>query len=141
MLKLFEKCPACGGPLVVTECRCTNCQLKLQGEFRPDLFSTLTLDQLTFVRTFLRVRGNQSEMEKNLGVSYPTIRNKLDEINLTLDSVESTIASQSETVPTAIPTVSNVPGETRRAILNQVATGQLNVAQALEQLQALAKSP
>ncbi len=123
MLKLFEQCPACGGQIIITEIRCTNCHLKMQGEFTPGLFSTLSSDQLTFVRAFLRVRGNLSEMEKVLGVSYPTIRNKLEEINNVLDNAEQN------------PPPAN--GE-RSAILNKVASGELDAAQALEQLKRLA---
>ena len=123
MLKLFEQCPACGGPLVITEIQCSGCHLKMQGEFKPGLFSSLSEDQLTFVRAFLRVRGNLSEMEKVLGVSYPTIRNKLDEINQALDRAEEK------------PNV--VQDNPRTAILNQLAAGEIDAAQALEQLQAL----
>ena len=122
MLKLFEQCPACGGPLVITEIQCSNCHLKMQGEFKPGLFSTLSDDQLTFVRAFLRVRGNLSEMEKVLGVSYPTIRNKLDEINKALERAEEN--------PAPAPTADSPRSE----ILKRVAAGQLDAAQALELL-------
>ncbi len=123
MLKLFEQCPACGGQIVITEIRCVNCHLKMQGEFTPGLFSSLSADQQSFVRAFLRVRGNLSEMEKVLGVSYPTIRNKLEEINQALENAE-----QNPTPPS---------GSARTAILHKVASGELDAAQALEQLKAL----
>lgn len=123
MLKLFEQCPACGGALVITEIQCANCHLKMQGEFKPGLFSSLSDDQLTFVRAFLRVRGNLSEMEKVLGVSYPTIRNKLDEINQALDRAEKN--------PEA---ADNNP---RAVILNKLAAGEIDAAQALAELQGL----
>lgn len=125
MLKLFEQCPACGGPIIITEIKCTHCHLTMQGEFTPGLFSTLSGDQLTFVRAFLRVRGNLSEMEKVLGVSYPTIRNKLEEINQALDRAEET--------PDPIP----LPNSERNAVLNKVATGELTAAEALERLKGL----
>lgn len=125
MLKLFEQCPACGGALVITEIQCSNCHLKMQGEFKPGLFSTLTDDQLTFVRAFLRVRGNLSEMEKVLGVSYPTIRNKLEEINQTLERAEQT------------PVIALPSNNERSAILNKVAAGELDAAQAIELLKNL----
>jgi hypothetical protein len=123
MLRLFEQCPACGGAIIITEIQCANCHLKMQGEFKPGLFSTLSDDQLTFVRAFLRVRGNLSEMEKVLGVSYPTIRNKLEEINQALERAEQ------------YPAVSS--NDARNAILQQVASGKLDAAQALEQLKGL----
>ncbi len=127
MLKLFEQCPACGGPLVLTEIQCANCHLTMQGEFKPGLFSTLTDDQLTFVRAFLRVRGNLSEMEKVLGVSYPTIRNKLDEINKVLETAEK--------APT--PTPAPAEPDARNAILARVAAGEMDATEALAQLKSL----
>jgi hypothetical protein len=136
MLKLFEQCPACGGPYIITECRCTNCHLEMRGEFAPGQFSSLTEDQLTFVRAFLRVRGNLSEMEKVLGVSYPTIRNKLDEINKALEGIEVTGASSQDNIEGAA-VASRVPDEARRAILKQVAAGQLSAAEAIQQLKMI----
>ena len=129
MLKLFEQCPACGGPIVITEIKCANCHLTMQGEFKPGLFSTLSDDQLTFVRAFLRVRGNLSEMEKVLGVSYPTIRNKLEEINQALERAEQT--------PDHLSPAPIVPNDARSAILQKVALGELDATQALEELKAL----
>lgn len=85
----------------------------------------LSGDQLTFVRAFLRVRGNLSEMEKVLGVSYPTIRNKLEEINQALDRAEQ--------APDPIP----LPNSERNAILQMVANGELTSAEALERLKGL----
>src|SRR5437868_13271302 len=101
----------------------------MQGEFKPGLFSTLSDDQLTCVRAFLRVRGNLSEMEKVLGVSYPTIRNKLDEINLVLERAEK--------APDPVPAPAPVQNDARTAILSKVAAGELDAAEALAQLKAL----
>ena len=136
MIKLFEQCPACGGPLVITECRCANCQLQLRGEFRPGLFSTLSDDQLAFVRVFLRARGNLSEVEKVLGVSYPTIRNKLDEINKALDRTEANTA-QNQDKGTGTAAAPNPAEEARRAILQQVSAGEISAADALQKLRDL----
>ncbi len=131
MLKFFDKCPGCGGALVITECKCTECGLEMRGEFRPPQFATLSEDQMTFVRHFLRARGNLSEVEKVLGVSYPTIRNKLDEINQTLDEAESA-ASRPEAE--ADPDPAN---DERQAILKQVSAGQLSAVEAVEKLRNL----
>jgi hypothetical protein len=136
MIKLFEHCPACGGPLVITECRCANCRLQLRGEFRLGSFSTLSEDQLAFVRVFLRVRGNLSEVEKLLGVSYPTIRNKLDEINKALDRAESNAVPEHDTNGEATSETKPFE-ETRRVILQQVADGKLSALDAVEKLRNL----
>jgi hypothetical protein len=137
MIKLFEQCPACGGPLIVTECRCANCQLLLRGEFQPKgagAFSTLSEDQLTFLRVFVRVRGNLSEVEKVLGVSYPTIRNKLDEINKALDRAEASPPAGPAKPADAAGAQTNPVEEARQAVLQQVAAGKLSAAEALQKL-------
>ncbi len=137
MIKLFEQCPACGGPLVITECRCSNCQLQMRGEFRVGVFSTLSEDQLTFVRVFLRARGNLSEVEKVLGVSYPTIRNKLDEINKTLDRAEASSAADPAKPAEAPGAKANPVEEARQAVLQQVASGRLSATEAVQKLRDL----
>ncbi|MGB8648446.1 MAG: DUF2089 domain-containing protein [Anaerolineae bacterium] len=131
MLNFFEKCPGCGGALVITECRCTGCGLTMRGEFRPPQFATLSDDQLTFIRIFMRARGNLSEVEKVLGVSYPTIRNKLDEINKTLDAAE-VADSRNRAEPNPDPA-----DQARRAILQQVEAGQLSALEAVDLLRNL----
>jgi hypothetical protein len=126
MLKLFEKCPACGGAIIITECKCADCQLVMRGEFQPSQLTALSDDHWTFIRAFLRARGNLSELEKVLGVSYPTIRNKLDEINLVLD--------QSKANTGATPGDQPTPDDARKAILQQVSSGVLTVAEAMQKL-------
>jgi hypothetical protein len=125
MRKVLEQCPACGGPLVITEICCTRCETQVRGQFTPGEWSALSAEQLTFVKIFLRARGNLSEVEKTLGISYPTIRNKLDEIVKALD--------RTEMVPPAAPSVE----AQRRAILEQVATGVIPAAEGLAQLRNL----
>ncbi len=137
MIKIFDKCPACGGTIIVTECKCTNCQLEMRGEFQLSRFATLSEDQLTFVQVFLRARGNLTEVEKVLGVSYPTIRNKLDEINTTLDRAETSPASNPIKRENSSEPVIDSNDEARRAILQQVASGELSATDAIQKIQNL----
>jgi hypothetical protein len=137
MLKLFDKCPACGGPIIISECKCENCNLLLRGEFQPDPFSTLSGDQLTFVRVFLRARGNLSEVGKVLGVSYPTIRNKLDEINSALDRVDTAPEINTTKNDDLSASATTPADDVRRAILQQVSAGNLSLTDALQQLKGL----
>jgi len=120
---------------MITECKCAACQLQMRGEFQPGQFSTLSEDQLTFIRVFLRARGNLSEMEKVLGISYPTIRNKLDEVNRALDrGMPSSGSDQSR--PTTPPAATPIE-EARRAILQKVAAGEIPAADAAQKLRNL----
>jgi hypothetical protein len=128
MVKLFNQCPACGGPLIITECRCADCNLQLRGEFQLGQFSRLSEEQLTFINVFLSARGNLTEVERVLGISYPTIRNKLDEINSALNRTPEKKAESEKNSPPA-------PDADRRAILQQVAEGRLSAVEALRLLQ------
>ena len=72
------QCPVCGADMVVTKLRCSHCGTELSGEFAPCRFCRLEDRPLRFVETFLRCRGSIKEVERALGVSYPTVKNMLD---------------------------------------------------------------
>lgn len=134
MQNMFDKCPACGGPLIITECRCSQCKMQIRGEFRPGRFLNLSDDQRTFIRVFLSARGNLSEVERILGVSYPTIRNKLDEINEILahqDEDNGRIRPKDNDIPAVHPLPAE---ESRKQILQEVAEGKLSPTAAVEKL-------
>ncbi len=71
-------CPVCGGDMTIVRLKCENCGAELSGEFSPCRFCRLEEKHLRFVETFLRCRGSIKEVEKALGVSYPTVKNMLD---------------------------------------------------------------
>jgi hypothetical protein len=78
--KLMGRCPACGSDLAVTRLHCFNCDTGIEGRFEICRFCLLTRDQKEFVETFLRARGNIREVEREMGISYPTVRNRLDQV-------------------------------------------------------------
>ena len=86
--KILESCPSCGGRIEIGEVHCTRCDTQVRARYRPCDFCALTEEQSTFLRIFVLSRGNLSEVEKRLGVSYPTVRAKLDEIIERLGSTE-----------------------------------------------------
>lgn len=128
MRKILEQCPTCGGPLVVTELQCRRCRTEVRSRYSPCAFCSLTADQLVFVKLFVEKRGNLREMEKALGVSYPTVRGKLEEIAGRLAGA---------TIP-ANGTPPSPPGgaEARREVLRLIADGQLSVKEGLARLRA-----
>jgi hypothetical protein len=81
---MIAKCPVCGGPVEIREFSCPRCDVTIRGRFPHGGFSQLTVEQMEFVKLFLRTRGNIKEVEKELGISYPTVRGKLNEILKTL---------------------------------------------------------
>jgi hypothetical protein len=94
----------------------------------------LTEEQGTFVRLFLTSRGNLTEMEKRLGVSYPTVRAKLEEIVYRLET--PSVSTAVNEAPPATPGRPVAPTRDRRAILDEVARGALSPADAARALRA-----
>ena len=77
---LPTKCPLCGGEVAVTRLHCRDCDTTFDGRFIFGSFSRLTPEQLGFLETFIRCEGKIKRMEDEIGLSYPTIRNRLHEI-------------------------------------------------------------
>ncbi len=73
-------CPVCGGTYVVTQLQCDGCKSRLEGQFGTGKLSALSAEQTAFVEVFLSCRGNIKEVEKALGISYPTVRSRLDDV-------------------------------------------------------------
>jgi hypothetical protein len=74
------RCPVCEAELAVTRLHCSVCETTIEGNFISGHFANLTPEQLTFVFTFVRCEGKINRMEQELGLSYPTIRNRLHEV-------------------------------------------------------------
>lgn len=74
------RCPVCAGALTVTRLDCDNCATRIEGCFDGGRLARLDRDQLAFVEVFLRNRGVIKDVEVDLGLSYPTIRARLDEV-------------------------------------------------------------
>ena len=134
MQKLFNRCPSCGSQLMITECKCPACQLQMRGEFQLGQLSTLSDEELTFVKVFLSARGNLTEVERVLGISYPTIRNKLDEINNVLNRTNEAAANAPAKQNSETETKPSSTEESRKDILQQVADGRMSPAEAIQKL-------
>src|SRR5947209_12250000 len=80
MHALIGRCPVCNESLHVTGLECEGCGTRVEGNFALGRFQSLTPDQLQFLETFVRVRGNSKDVERELGVSYPTVRARLDAV-------------------------------------------------------------
>lgn len=80
MHQLPGECPVCGGELIVSRLECRECEVKIEGRFVSGPFSQLSPTQMAFVEAFVRNEGKIIHLEKELGLSYPTIRNRLHEV-------------------------------------------------------------
>jgi hypothetical protein len=77
--KILESCPTCGEDLEITQLHCTSCETAISARYTPCRFCKLPPESLQLIETFLRCRGNVKEMERELGLSYPTVRARLDD--------------------------------------------------------------
>ena len=75
-----RSCPVCSSDLVVTGCGCPECGTGITGAFRTCAYCGLSDDDLEMLRVFLVSRGNMRELERHLGVSYPTARQRFNEL-------------------------------------------------------------
>jgi len=82
--KILCKCPVCRAKLKVTSLKCDDCGTVIENQFELSKFDYLNSEQLYFIEVFLKSRGNIKDVEKELGISYPTVRAKLDEVITTL---------------------------------------------------------
>lgn len=74
------RCSVCGGTLHVTKLSCDTCGSELTGNFTPCRFCALDPAQLAFLEIFIKNRGNIKDIERERGISYPTVRNNLDNL-------------------------------------------------------------
>jgi len=74
------ECPVCRDDLLVTRLACRNCGTALEGRFTMERLFRLSPEQLNFVEVFLRCEGKINRVQEELGLSYPTVRSRLEEI-------------------------------------------------------------
>jgi len=72
------QCPVCGDELHVTRLECGSCHTGIDGHFALDRFARLSADNLGFLEVFIKNRGVIKDVEAELGISYPTVRARLD---------------------------------------------------------------
>ena len=119
--KVPAQCPVCGGDVTITAYECDRCDSRTVGRFVPCEFCSLSAEQVLLVKLFLKLRGNIRDMEKEMGLSYPTIRNRLEEVCVALGLEVSDQAEKNRR---------------QRAgdILDQLSSGTMDVADAVSAL-------
>ena len=81
MRKMIGKCPACDShAFEVAKLRCPKCETTVEGQFSLSKLGNLATEHQEFVEVFIRCRGNIKDVERELGVSYPTVRGRLDRV-------------------------------------------------------------
>lgn len=78
--KNLSNCPVCNDKLKISSYVCDHCGIKIEGAFKQDKFASLSQEDKDFIELFVKKRGSIKEIEKELGISYPTVRNRLDQV-------------------------------------------------------------
>lgn len=122
MKNALSNCPVCEGELTVTRLHCDTCETTIEGRFTNGAFTGLTPEQLDFVETFVRVEGKMNRMADEMGISYPTLRNRLHEIIRALGY---------EPGREEAPEISD---EKRRSVLEELDSGTISADEAMRLL-------
>ncbi len=115
---VLGKCPVCSSKLRVVRLQCNNCKTGIDGSFELDKFSYLSEEQKTFVEVFIKNRGNIKEIEKDLGISYPTVRRNLDQV---IEALGYSVKPAEEDV-------------NKKEILEKLSNGEISSEEALKRL-------
>jgi hypothetical protein len=108
-------CPDCHQPLKISRMACATCGMSMEGEFEVSPLAQLSLEDQTFVMAFVRSHGSIKKMESVFGISYPTVKNRLNAIGAALD--------KSFQAPSP-----------NLYVLEQLSRGEISVEEALEKL-------
>jgi len=130
---VIATCPVCTDELTITRLHCRACGTALEGEFGVGRFGRLDREQMSLLESFLRSRGNLKEMERELGISYPTVRGRVDSLVRALGLSDA--PADDEAADTA-SSESNMTDE-RRAILERLARREIDADEAARALRAL----
>lgn len=87
--RLPLKCPSCESNLLVMQLHCEKCETEVSGLYSLPLISQLHSDELKFILDFVKASGSLKVMAQNLKLSYPTVRNRLDEIIVNIKKLDT----------------------------------------------------
>ena len=136
---VIATCPVCSGELTIARLHCRSCGTALEGEFGVGRFGRLDREQLSLLESFLRSRGNLKEMERELGISYPTVRGRVDALvrALGLADGDATDADDAFESDAEASTVGADVAAERRSILERLARKEIGAEEAAAALRTL----
>ena len=132
---VISTCPVCANELEVTRLHCAACGTTLEGDFSVGRFGRLNKDQLALLESFLRSRGNLREMERELGISYPTIRSRVEALVRALGFGPRADADDADD-----PVTEPAAARTREEILEAVARHEMSAEDAAAAIRALGRT-
>jgi hypothetical protein len=145
---VIATCPVCADELTITRLHCRACGTALEGEFGVGRFGRLDREQLRLLESFLRAKGNLKEMERELGISYPTVRGRVDALVRALglsDGADVASPEFDDQAPDADAGEADAidaeaAAAERRAILERLAKKEIGADEAAAALRALGEA-
>jgi len=141
---VIATCPVCSGELAVTRLRCGTCGTTIEGEFGVGRFARLTREQTQVLESFLRSRGNLRDMERELQISYPTVRARVESVVRALgfgprdDAEPDPVAAPAIAVDVTATAAEVQAG--RREILERLSRKELSAEEAAEAIRTLGRT-
>lgn len=121
--QVLTRCPVCGDELRITRLQCDGCDAAIEGHFTLGRLQRLTREQMQFVELFIKCRGKIKDVEEELGVSYPTVVARLNEV---VQAMGFEVRPEDAELATR-----------RQQILDDLAAGTITAAEAAARLRAL----
>ncbi len=132
---VISTCPVCSSELAVTRLHCRSCGTTLEGDFSVGRFGRLNREQLVLLESFLRSRGNLREMERELGISYPTVRSRVEALVRALGFGPRAESEAGDDLD--VPAIEPVPdGRSREEILQALARHEMTADEAAAAIRA-----
>lgn len=123
MSRIVGTCPVCGEEMRVVRLECSGCGTSLEGSFQLSRFLKLSTEQMNFVDVFVKCRGKIKDVEEELGISYPTVVARLNEVITALGYEAGPIEEEAR--------------EMRKQILDELSEGRISASEAARRLREL----
>jgi hypothetical protein len=136
---VIATCPVCADELTITRLHCRSCGSALEGEFGVGRFGRLDREQMSLLESFLRSRGNLKEMERELGISYPTVRGRVDALVRALGLSDGAAVEEDHDMhpDDQPPSTATDAAAERRSILERLARKEIGAEEAAAALRAI----
>ncbi len=128
MHPVFGKCPICGEEMTVTRLECRSCGSEITGHFAVGRMARLSAEEIQFVETFVKNRGNAYKVGEELGLPYSNVRARLTEIIRAMGYEPGAEPKEEPAAPSVAP-------EKRKAILEDLGRGRISADDAIRMLQ------
>jgi hypothetical protein len=137
---VISTCPVCSNELAVTRLHCRSCGTTLEGDFSVGRFGRLNRDQVVLLESFLRSRGNLRDMERELSISYPTVRSRVEALIRALGFGPRDGETAGEAADGATADGTATPAATRQEVLEQLARHEISAEAAATAIRALGRN-